>query len=553
MGGALFGSCTLLLLLYGHNSPLLAALALVALNAIMGGILIFGLSSRRTVISKITSTMHMLGRGWTHQAFEELPSVGIPELELAVRNLAQSAQRRESDLRDAAHRDGLTGLSNRMHFQKQVETALNSAGPEMTGAMFFVDMDGFKSINDTLGHHVGDRLIQIAADRLRIATQQPDLVDGEDGPAFPGVSLSARFGGDEFVLFLQCENCSEIAPKIASRILRVLVEPFEIGARTVSLSASVGVALYPENGTEFQDLLRSADTAMYHAKRSGRNRYEFYDPVLDEEARHYLEAEQELREAVIRGNLELHFQPLYDLNSMRLSSAEALIRWRHPQLGLLLPQHFLHVADRADLVTEIGDWVIDQAVKRIAEFERVGTPIEISINISPRHLERVDFIPVVKAALNRWRVAPSLLQIEITEEVALRDPELAADRLLKLSELGVTIAIDDFGTGYSNLASLIMLPISKLKIDRSLLRDLTVRPEARVLVQTIITMGNSLGFQTIAEGVETEEQLELLSAMGCDVAQGFLISRPVELEQLRLLISEGKLGGSGKKFVSAAA
>lgn len=511
---------------------------LIVQSIFLAALLVAAVRQRRQLVEKMTSDLRQLTLGCTdHSSAIDLEKAGLPEIAHAIRDLANSMQRRVADLRTAANRDGLTGLCNRAHFQQEVENILSTSGDGRTCALLFMDLDGFKAINDTLGHNFGDRLLQIAADRLRIATRLSDGDSREDSRSAEGVSLIARLGGDEFVYFTSNSQEAQVPAKIASRVLRVLSEPFEIGPRTVSISASIGIAQFPVHGRELNELLRSADTAMYSAKRLGKNRYELYDAGLDAETREQAEAEQELREAVVRGSLELHYQPLFDLRTMKLTSAEALIRWRHPRKGLLLPSQFLHLADRADLVVPIGEWVINEAVKRIAEFERAGIPLQISVNISPQHLERVDFVSAVKAALGRWKVDPSLLQIEVTEDVAIRDPELAADRLRQVSELGVTVAIDDFGTGYSNLSSLIMLPVSRLKIDRSLLRELTIRHDARVLVQTIISMANSLGFHSIAEGVETEAQLELLSDMGCDVVQGFFMSRPIELAQLRLRVA----------------
>ncbi|MED5547032.1 putative bifunctional diguanylate cyclase/phosphodiesterase [Novosphingobium decolorationis] len=471
----------------------------------------------------------------------DAPSIGTqaPEMEGAMKALASQMHRHVEDLREAACRDGLTGLLNRVEMQKKVERIVGGASDDLQCALFFIDMDGFKAVNDTLGHHIGDRLLQNAADRLRMATQLDAQSDASPPDTAQPLTCIARFGGDEFVCFTAQPGCAQQASRIASRIVKVLSEPFEIGPHTINVSASVGVALRPDNGMDYATLIRSADTAMYCAKGSGRGCYEFYDPVMDIKAREEAEAEQELREALVRGNLELFYQPLYNVHSRRLLGAEALIRWRHPRKGLMLPQQFLHLANRANLDIQIGEWVIQESVKRIAEFERTGSPVQISINISPSHLERGDFIATVKAAIARWKIRPELLQIELTEESALRDPELAADRLRQLADIGVTLAVDDFGTGYSNLASLITLPISKLKIDKSLLKDITIRPDARVLVQTIISMANSLGLHSVAEGVETKAQLELLSAMGCDVVQGFLFSRPVELSAFRKLQKQG--------------
>lgn len=515
-----------------HTLPVLCLSGALAANAGLATYLAYRWYGANRELSLLTDVLTAIGHGRIN--FEQAPLLHVdPKITEVVRDLNGRLQQRVDDLREAAHFDGLTNLCNRLHFQQRIGPLLTSAEAQgLSAALLFVDLDGFKAINDNHGHVIGDGLLQIAADRLKLAVrleQEPNLEN-----AF---SLLARLGGDEFVFFILHQDSGKLAAKVASRIIRVLGEPFEIGPHTVSVSASIGIARFPQDATDLTSLLRLADTAMYHAKRSGKGRFEIYDPALDEEARELATIEQELREATNRGDFELYYQPLLDLHGGKVPCAEALIRWPHPSRGLMLPRQFMPLAARAGIIPMLGEWVINEAVMRIAEFQRAGTPVQISINISPAHLEQVNFITTVKAALNRWQVTPHLLQIEVTEEVALRDAELAADRLSQLSALGVSIAIDDFGTGYSNLSLLTKLPISRLKIDKSLLKDLTIRPDARVLVQTIISMGNSLGLHTIAEGVETETELELLSAMGCDAVQGFLIARPFNLSELRLWVA----------------
>lgn len=532
--GLLAALVNLAWLIATYTSPAFCLGGALLWNAGLAGFLAHRWHGKCRELGLLTEVLTAIGHG-RFSSEQTALFAADPKITEVVRELSGRLQQRVEDLREAAHFDALTSLCNRLHFQQRIGPLLNSAEMQnLSAALLFVDLDGFKAINDNHGHVIGDGLLRIAADRLRLATRldpDPDLGNA--------TSLLARLGGDEFVFFVLHEDSARLATKIASRIIRVLGEPFEIGPHTVSVSASIGIAKFPQDASDLTSLLRLADTAMYHAKRSGKGRYEIYDPALDEEARELAVIEQELREAVTRGSLELYYQPLLDLHGAKVPCAEALIRWPHPSRGLQIPRQFMPLAARAGLIPALGDWVINEAVMHIAEFQRAGTPVQISINISPLHLEQVNFIATIRAALQRWQVAPHLLQIEVTEEVALRDAELAADRLRQLSDLGVTIAIDDFGTGYSNLSLLTKLPISRLKIDKSLLKDLTIRPDARVLVQTIISMGNSLGLHTIAEGVETETELELLSAMGCDAAQGFLIARPFDLPHLRAWVATG--------------
>ena len=456
----------------------------------------------------------------------------------AAEALAAATRSLIGQLSDAAQLDPLTRLHNREFFRRLVSPYISELAPGSQHGMLFIDIDGFKRINDTLGHNLGDRLLQVAAERLRLSVRI-----GGSRPPDPSDPLLcpqiARFGGDEFVIFVPNLAGGAVAQKIAARILRVLAEPFELGTHSAHVSASIGIALAPVHGDNYRDLLRAADTAMYHAKRSGRNCCVIYDSALDEETRREVETEQELRDAIARGEFILFFQPLYDIDTFEICSAEALIRWNHPRRGIVPPTEFIPLAERAHLINQIGEWLINEATKRIAEFVKAGYPIMISINISPEQLERVEFAAMIRAALQLWKVPPHLLQLEMTENVAMRDSDRAAERLHQVSSIGVSIAIDDFGTGYSNLSSLMNLPFSRLKIDQSLIKDLTTRDDAHILVQTIISMAKNLGLQSVAEGVETRAQLDQLSAMGCDVMQGYYMSRPVSIDQFKSLLARG--------------
>ncbi|KEO92112.1 hypothetical protein EH31_05440 [Erythrobacter longus] len=435
-------------------------------------------------------------------------------------------------LRLLAKQDSLTGLNNRSHFKQVVAKCMQSAEPGSPHCLLFIDMDGFKQINDALGHSQGDKLLVACADRLRLAAKL-DFPE-ENGQETARVEI-ARFGGDEFVLFVGNAGSGNTAQRLAKRILRVLSDPFHLGVQSVQVGASIGVAFAPDHGEDYDELLRKADAAMYQAKRLGRNRCEFYSVALLENARQAEREENEVREAFARGELELHFQPLFDARTMEVCSAEALLRWRHPRRGLLLPGDFFAAIDRSNMSAQIGEWVINEATRRIAELERAGTPLMIAANVSPTHLENLEFPSLVRSCINRWQCSAKLLQLEITEDAAMRDPDMTARSLGRLNDVGVSVAIDDFGTGYSNLANLIMLPISRLKIDRSLLQSIEDKPEAYVLVQTIINLSNSLGFHSVAEGVESEDQQRILQSMGCDVLQGFLFSRAISFEKLKLL------------------
>lgn len=471
----------------------------------------------------------------------------------AISLMAQRLKQTIDGLQEVAQRDTLTLLHNRSSFERSVERQLKK--DDGHAAFLFIDLDGFKSVNDLLGHNFGDRLLQLVSDRLKLASRidGPDVSETSNVGDRPEMVTLARFGGDEFVVFLSGMASEPIAGKVAARILRVISEPFELGPHVAKIGASIGIALAGKHGKSYSELLRAADAAMYHAKRSGRSRYEVYSSALDEEVLRIAEQGQELREALSRGEFELYFQPLFDCRTLSVSSAEALLRWRHPKRGLILPGEFIPMAERASLMNAIGEWVIGEAARRIAEFSAAGRPLRIAVNVSPNQLQTVEFIAVVKASLQRFNAPPHLLELEITEDVAMRDVELAADRLARIARLGVSVAIDDFGTGYSNLASLIDMPFSRLKLDRSLVQNLTLRSEAQVLAQTIISMANSLGLHSIAEGVETREQLELLSVMGCDEVQGYLLSRPISHGDLEDLLANPETRVRTKTALAEAA
>lgn len=472
---------------------------------------------------------------------------GAKRIGTAVNELAGHVRREIGMLRDAVQRDPLTGLTNRAHFERLVEGHLDERGPTGLCCLIFVDVDRFRAVNDTLGHNLGDRLIQYIAERLRVATRL-----GED----EGTSLDihiARFGGDEFVIFIGGLLSEGPARRIAHRVLRVMAERFELSAHVTGLSASVGLAFVPADAAGYAELLRAADAAMQHAKRLGGNRVEQYTAQLDADLLRQSALERDLRDALARSEFTLHYQPQYDCRTLRISSAEALIRWHHPQRGLISPCEFIPLAEKSNLICDIGEWVLYEAAATIARFARQGMPLRISVNVSPQQLEQIEFVSVVKAALARCGADPKLLELEITEGVAMRDCGMAAERLARLAELGVSIAVDDFGTGYSNLASLVRLPISRLKIDRSLLLDLTSRAEVRTLAQTIISMANGLGFHSVAEGVEDAAQLTLLGDMGCDVVQGFLLSRPIVVDALERLLGETDHGDATYAKITAIA
>jgi diguanylate cyclase (GGDEF)-like protein len=456
------------------------------------------------------------------------------------------AMRRYADLRsaniarDAAEQhllvkvfeDPLTGLLNRTKFQRVVEDRLASnSADQAQSAVFYLDLDGFKYVNDTFGHSIGDIILQKVTQRLHLAVREIDL---NDAP-FEDVAI-CRMGGDEFTIFLNRFESRALPRKIAQRILRALAEPFELGAKSISISCSIGVAVSPEFGFDFTELLRAADAAMYHAKNSGKNCVTFYSQAIDEDALRISNLEQDLRTALADDQFELYFQPVFDCRTLQITSAEALIRWNHPTAGIVMPDTFIPAAEKLNIINEIGEWVLIEAIKRIAKWGSQGIPVKISINVSPNQLRQMEFAALVKASLAFWKAKPEMLELEVTESVFMEQMELAADRFKRLGSLGVSLAMDDFGTGYSNLANLTQLPFKRLKLDRSLLADLVERADKRTLVHAIVALASGLNLQSVVEGVETEEQLTILRVMGCHHVQGYLLSKPLaEDDFVRLL------------------
>ncbi|MDY7096919.1 MAG: bifunctional diguanylate cyclase/phosphodiesterase [Pseudomonadota bacterium] len=466
------------------------------------------------------------------------PNRHAARLSRATRHAANSSEgelRTRDDLavlENLAKTDSLTGLTNRSQFIEVVSNYLIDAQPGSPHAILFIDMNGFKKVNDSLGHAIGDQLLVACADKLRKAVELGTAAS--EGEASRRVEI-ARFGGDEFTIFLGDGGSGSVAQRLAKRIHRVLSDPIVLGNKSVTIGASIGIAFAPDHGTTCDELISKADAAMYSAKRAGRNHFEVFSDQLFERAKLQEREEIEVREAFERGEMELYFQPLFDARTMEIISAEALVRWRHPTRGLISPGEFLPVMARCNMSAEFSRWVIHETTRRIAQLERSGTPLMIAANVSPSDLANVEFPSLVRSCVSRWSCSPHLLQLEITEDIAMRDPVMTARSLDQMKDIGVSVAIDDFGTGYSNLANLITLPISRLKIDRSLLEKVEGSPDAFVLVQGIISLANSLGFHSVAEGVETETQQSILQSMGCDVLQGFLLSRPITFDKLRLL------------------
>jgi diguanylate cyclase (GGDEF)-like protein len=435
-----------------------------------------------------------------------------------LRREIDERKRAEAQLQQQAEVDSLTGLPNRMLAMDRLAQALLHAQRERRHVvLIFVDLDDFKKVNDTLGHPVGDALLVSAAQRLRHAVRAEDTV--------------ARHGGDEFLVILGGLASADDADPIAEKIVAAFAPSFEIGGNELVVTTSLGLAVYPEDGDEAATLLRNADMAMYDAKEAGRNTFRYFNKHVHENSVRRLAIERRLRNALQRGELRLHYQPLVTTARRDLVGAEALLRWASPDEGLTDPEHFVSVAEHTGLIVEIGEWVIATACAQLARWRSLGfTRLRVAVNVSPRQFRGDRLLRTIKQALAEYALPPQCLQLEVTESLLVRNHPEVHETLRALNALGVALAMDDFGTGYSSLSYLKRFPFDSLKIDREFVRDVGTDPEDRALVTAAIRLGKGLGLTVVAEGVEREEQLRFLAEQGCDLAQGYLFSKPLEAQ-----------------------
>ncbi|WP_448208414.1 putative bifunctional diguanylate cyclase/phosphodiesterase [Azospirillum sp. sgz302134] len=453
-------------------------------------------------------------------------------LEHYVLTLADISQRKyqEHQIRYQASFDRLTDLPNRWLVCERLEEAIARAQRTRTKvAVAFLDLNRFKQVNDTLGHHAGDELLKLVAKRLRNATRVSDTV--------------GRLGGDEFLIVAPDAADRAAGARLVEKILYSMSEPFAVHNQQLFCGASIGVAFYPDDGETADQLLRNADLAMYHAKRNPERKFIVYEAGMRERSGFTLGLESDLRRAAATGDeFELHFQPKVDLEHAdyrRVIGAEALIRWRHPTRGLVSPAEFIPLAEETGLIWEIGAWTLKEACYRLAGWIDQGLDIaSVSVNLSPRQFQDARLVAFVRDVVESTGVPPERLELELTEGAMIGDIEKAVAILHGLKDIGVRLSIDDFGTGYSSLAYLKRFPINTLKIDRSFVRDIVQSTTDPAIVSTIVNLADSLGFDTIAEGVETEEQAEMLRQRRCTRIQGFLISRPLDVDAFERFVAE---------------
>ncbi len=427
-----------------------------------------------------------------------------------------------------AYTDLLTGLPNRLALEEQLKHAATATEPQKIFALLFIDIDGFKLVNDTMGHEAGDLLLMQIAERLRRSTRQTDLL--------------ARISGDEFVVLLRGLKASSEGVSVAEKIKRTLDEPFFIDAQVFHIGASIGVSVSPDDAADPTELLRHADSAMYHVKRSGKNGVKRYHKTVDAASETHKTLERDLRQALTRGELQLFYQPLFDLRSGRLVKAEALLRWQHPERGWISPADFIPLAESSGYIVPLGNWVLQTATQRARHWELAGSAVRVSVNVSALQFAQPTFGESVMEALKRSRLEPSYLELELTESIMLRNPEVVRRNLRDLKRSNITVAIDDFGTGYSSLSYLRDFPIDTIKLDRSFVRDLSAPRRAPhyalALVEAIVKLAQNLDVELVAEGIETGEQFELLRDLGCHVGQGFFFARPMPGDEFALLLEQ---------------
>ncbi|WP_194715219.1 EAL domain-containing protein [Noviherbaspirillum soli] len=464
-------------------------------------------------------------------------SQDIMALADAFNGMLNRIQKRETDLQAEilerkrvqvkldrlAHYDNVTGLNNRHFFNDRLESVITRSEKFMEKTvLMFIDLDNFKTVNDTLGHDVGDKLLQLVAERLANTVRFGDV--------------ACRIGGDEFAIIL--ENVSElsVASMIAEKCLAALAQPIEISGNELHIGASIGVSVYPDDAQDKYSLLKYADTAMYYAKNGGKNAYRLFEQSMQENAQKRFTMENNLRRAMEREEFVLHYQPQIDVTSGQISGVEALIRWVHPELGIITPAEFIPIAEDTGLIVEIGEWVIQEACLEMKRWHEDGHKLRVAVNLSGRQLKERDFVKNVLAIVEKTGIEPEYLELELTESMLMEASAGIIEKLFDLKAAGIQLAIDDFGTGYSSMSYLKAFPVTCLKVDRSFIRDLPQNTEDAAITKAIIAMAKSLRMKVVAEGIENVEQGDFLREHGCDEYQGYFYSKPVLAEEIRKML-----------------
>ncbi len=447
---------------------------------------------------------------------------GVGDAHLINRSIRYAVERKrvERNMQYLAHHDSLTGLANRLLFREKLEHAVSRAKRKQTLiAILFIDLDRFKQINDTLGHDVGDNLLIEVAGRLKKCVREEDSV--------------ARLGGDEFVVVLEdIEQLPDIEI-VSKKIINSLSAPCNINGQELYTTPSIGISVYPNDNLKISELLKKADTAMYSAKAKGGNTYHFTTNETNSDLEKRLVLENKLRSAVDNDEFVLYFQPKFDIQSMQTSGAEALLRWDHPEMGMVSPMDFIPLAEETGLIIPIGQWVIEKSCQYLKEWKDLGhKPIRLAVNLSPRQFRSDDIVDFILDTLVKYDIKPEEFEVEITETLLMEDIERTIHHLNKLKAWGLHISIDDFGTGYCSLGYLKKFPLDTLKIDRSFIKDIMTEPDDATITKAIVSLGHALRLNLTAEGIEDAEQLKFLSQLGCEQGQGYFFSKPLPAEAL---------------------
>lgn len=464
-------------------------------------------------------------RGWVSCVFRpHLDEAGKIAGAIGFIRDVTERKRAEQQIEYQAYHDALTGLANRRLFQEHLSLALALAQRRTSiVAVFFLDLDHFKVINDSLGHTIGDELLREVAARLRRIVREGDTV--------------ARVGGDEFTIILQELPRREAVRAVAEKVLRAVAEPVDVSGHRLYITTSIGITLFPDHGEDAETLLRNADTAMYQAKSLGRNTWQLATLDVARSSQERMTLESDLHRALEERQFALLYQPQIDTDTSTIVGMEALVRWIHPERGMIGPQHFIGLAEERGLILPIGEWVIREACRAVRRFHDMGLPyFRVAVNLSARQFRDPSLLQIVQTALADAGVDAAALELEITETMAMEDVELTMSTLAELRRHGVTIAIDDFGTGHSSLSYLKRFPIDALKIDKGFVFDLPDKFEDAAIVSSVIQLANGLGLRVVAEGVETQDQLDFLCEGGCREVQGYYFSYPVPLEDLERMV-----------------
>jgi predicted signal transduction protein with EAL and GGDEF domain len=533
--------------------PIIQSKLMTVLPILISGMLFaIGLVTQITLpLRKLSATAKAVSAGSLDQTVEVEGAYEIRQLGETFNSMISTLKNNIDQIYELAYVDRITQLPNREYFRMELTRALNRASRKGTsGALLFVDLDGFKRVNDTLGHDLGDKLLAGFAERMQAVVRTDDTVSinlaskskHRDGQQAKEKQVLARLGGDEFTILLGEIREETDAATVARRIIRAMSEPFEISGHEIRIGASVGIATFPRDGHTYQHVLKSADMAMYLAKEEGKNTFRFFSEELNARASKRMEVENDLRKALSLGQLELYYQPKVSCKTSETVSLEALVRWNHPQRGMVQPGEFIRIAEECGLILPLGDWVLKTACAQIATFASQGIHLPVAVNISAQQFEQTDFSERVLQIVEAENINPRSVELEITESMAMSNPARALEHIRKLKRAGIRFAIDDFGTGHSNLSQLSRLPFDVFKIDRSFVEGISESSDGHglAIVRTIVAMAQSLGYETVAEGVETEEQQAILAGMGCTLSQGFLFARPMPVADITRWIRERK-------------